>query len=78
MLLYPSQDRLLDRINSKYSLVILAAKRAQMMREKTEDGKVKYPRMLDNYESEKNVGQALEEVASGDLVIDPKSISTEK
>ncbi|MER2063410.1 MAG: DNA-directed RNA polymerase subunit omega, partial [Alkalibacterium sp.] len=31
MLLYPSQDDLLGKINSKYSLVILAAKRAKQL-----------------------------------------------
>jgi DNA-directed RNA polymerase subunit omega len=78
MLLYPSQDKLLERIDSKYSLVILAAKRAHMMREKTKEGKIKHPRMLEEYKSVKNVGQALEEIAAGDLVIDSASISTEE
>ncbi|MDN6327639.1 MAG: DNA-directed RNA polymerase subunit omega, partial [Alkalibacterium sp.] len=31
MLLYPSQDDLLKKIDSKYSLVILAAKRAKQL-----------------------------------------------
>lgn len=78
MLLYPSQDKLLGKIDSKYSLVILAAKRAQMMRQKSEEGKIKHPKMLEEYKSVKNVGQALEEIAAGDLVIDPSSISKEE
>lgn len=78
MLLYPSQDKLLEKIDSKYSLVILAAKRAQLMREQTPEGKTKHPKMLEEYKSVKNVGQALEEVAAGDLVIDSTSIATEE
>lgn len=68
MLLYPSQDDLLKKIDSKYSLVILAAKRAKELHnnEKSE--------MMEEYQSVKNVGKALEEIKSGDLVIDPDSI----
>lgn len=68
MLLYPSQDDLLKKIDSKYSLVILAAKRAKELHDNEES------EMMDNYESNKNVGKALEEIKSGDLVLDPKSI----
>lgn len=68
MLLYPSQDDLLKKIDSKYSLVILAAKRAKELHnnEKSE--------MMEEYKSVKNVGKALEEIKSGDLVMDPDSI----
>lgn len=68
MLLYPSQDDLLKKIDSKYSLVILAAKRAKELHnnEKSE--------MMEEYQSVKNVGKALEEIKSGDLVMDPDSI----
>ncbi|GEL66187.1 DNA-directed RNA polymerase subunit omega [Marinilactibacillus psychrotolerans] len=68
MLLYPSQDKLLDKIDSKYSLVILAAKRAKEM----QDGK--NVELLDEYVSTKNVGKALEEIESGDIVLDPDSV----
>ncbi|WP_290491603.1 MULTISPECIES: DNA-directed RNA polymerase subunit omega [unclassified Aerococcus] len=68
MIIYPSIDKLLDRIDSKYSLVSIAAKRA------TELQVEKNP-MLNEYQSTKFVGQALEEIASNDLVIDPDSLS---
>lgn len=68
MLLYPSQDNLLKKIDSKYSLVILAAKRARQLH----NGEASH--MLDDYKSVKNVGKSLEEIISGDLVIDPDSI----
>ncbi|MCC5888961.1 MAG: DNA-directed RNA polymerase subunit omega [Alkalibacterium sp.] len=69
MLLYPSQDDLLKKIDSKYSLVILAAKRAKVLHDSPS------AQMLDSYQSKKNVGKALEEIKSGDLVIDPDSLS---
>lgn len=69
MLLYPSQDDLLKEIDSKYSLVILAAKRAKELHNNTAT------EMLDTYGSKKNVGKALEEIISRDLVLDPDSIS---
>lgn len=54
-MLYPSIDRLLDKVDSKYSLVVAAAKRARMLRDgaKTE---VKQRR------SHKFVGLSLEEI----------------
>lgn len=69
MLLYPSQDDLLKKIDSKYSLVILAAKRAKHLHDNQSAA------MLETYQSDKNVGKALEEIKSGDLVIDPDSLS---
>ncbi|MDZ7835315.1 MAG: DNA-directed RNA polymerase subunit omega [Alkalibacterium sp.] len=68
MLLYPSQDDLLNKIDSKYSLVILAAKRAKQLHNGTAT------KMLEDYKSVKNVGKSLEEVISGDLVINPDSL----
>ncbi|WP_225744228.1 DNA-directed RNA polymerase subunit omega [Marinilactibacillus sp. Marseille-P9653] len=68
MLLYPSQDKLLDKIDSKYSLVILASKRAKEMQSSHNVD------LLDDYQSIKNVGRALEEIESGDIVLDPESI----
>lgn len=63
MMLYPSQDSLLEKIDSKYSLVVLASKRAQQLHDKATP-------MLPEYTSHTNVGKALEEIESGDLVID--------
>ena len=59
-MLTPSIDSLKDKIDSKYTLVTLASKRAREMQEdKT--------RLLTKYNSHKNVGKALEEVAAGVL-----------
>jgi DNA-directed RNA polymerase subunit omega len=59
-MLYPSVDTLKKEIDSKYSLVSLASKRARQMQE--EGGE-----KLDKYVSYKPVGRALEEVAAGQL-----------
>lgn len=64
MMLKPSIDSLLEKVNSKYSLVILASKRAHEL----ESGATE---MLESYESVKRVGQALEEIDAGDVVKDP-------
>ncbi|MCI1894589.1 MAG: DNA-directed RNA polymerase subunit omega [Lactobacillus sp.] len=66
MIIYPSIDKLLAKIPSRYSLAVLAAKRAHEL----ESGSIK---MLPEYRSLKKVGQALEEVAAGDVIIDPDS-----
>lgn len=57
MLIYPSIDSLMEKVDSKYSLVIIVAKRArelQEMEHSSEDGRRKKP-----------VTQALEEVNAG-------------
>jgi DNA-directed RNA polymerase subunit omega len=59
-MLYPSVDNLKKQIDSKYSLVSLASKRARQMQE--EGGE-----KLAKYVSYKPVGKALEEVAAGEL-----------
>ncbi|MRI85362.1 DNA-directed RNA polymerase subunit omega [Aerococcaceae bacterium WS4759] len=62
MMLYPSIDELLEKVPSKYSLIILASKRAHEMR--------LYDNMqLNDYKSVKPVGKALEEVVDGVLAI---------
>ncbi|MFD1672805.1 DNA-directed RNA polymerase subunit omega [Agrilactobacillus yilanensis] len=71
MISYPSIDKLLDKVDSRYSLAVLAAKRAHEL----EAGDVK---MLSDYKSPKTVGQAMEEIADGKVIIDPKSILMEK
>lgn len=70
MMLDPSIDALLEKIDSKYSLVIVASKRAYELEAKAMP-------MLEEYKSFKNVGRALEEIASGDLVIDPTTVEPE-
>lgn len=54
-MLYPSIDRLLDKVDSKYSLVVAAAKRARLLR----DGAKSEVR---DRRSSKQVGLALEEI----------------
>lgn len=71
MLIYPSIDDLLEKVDSKYSLATLAAKRAHGFEEGTEDPNQE---LLEEYQTLSPVGKALEEVASGDIVIDPDSI----
>ncbi|MGE8204138.1 DNA-directed RNA polymerase subunit omega [Heyndrickxia sp. NPDC080065] len=61
-MLYPSIDKLLKIIDSKYSLVSVAAKRARNLQE---DGK----ETLDHFVSKKYVGKALEEIYAKTLVI---------
>lgn len=64
MMLKPSIDSLLNRVDSKYSLVILASKRAHELAAGSTP-------MLEEFESVKYVGQALEEIDAGDVIIDP-------
>lgn len=61
-MLYPSIDKLLDVIDSKYSLVTVAAKRARLMQEKHDP-------IMEQYVSHKYVGKALEEIYAGELTI---------
>ncbi|AIM24457.1 DNA-directed RNA polymerase subunit omega [Melissococcus plutonius] len=64
MMLKPSIDSLLKKVPSKYSLVILASKRAHELDEGMDP-------TLDSFESVKNVGRALEEINTGKLINDP-------
>ncbi|MBF8808669.1 MAG: DNA-directed RNA polymerase subunit omega [Enterococcus lacertideformus] len=64
MMLKPSIDSLLDQVNSKYSLVILASKRAHELYAKAQP-------TMDSFESVKSVGQALEEIEAGNVINDP-------
>ena len=64
MILYPSVDDLLKQVNSRYSLIMLASKRAHEL------GAGAAP-MLSEYKSVKTIGRAMEEIAAGDLMIDP-------
>lgn len=57
-MIYPSIDKLLNQVGSKYLLVNIVSKRACEMKE------TKYYQMKDNeYVSKKNIGRALEEVS---------------
>lgn len=64
MMLKPSIDSLLDRVNSKYSLMTLASKHAHELDASAQP-------TLDSLDSVKSVGQALEEIDAGNVVNDP-------
>ncbi|MFB5759444.1 DNA-directed RNA polymerase subunit omega [Paenibacillus medicaginis] len=54
-MLYPSIDEMMNKVDSKYSLVVAASRRARLLRE-GEKSDLKQPR------SHKQVGVALEEI----------------
>lgn len=59
-MIYPSIDKLLNIVGSKYELVHIAARRSKEISQ-TDHLQMK----LNKYVSEKNIGRALEEVAEG-------------
>ncbi|MET3645267.1 DNA-directed RNA polymerase subunit omega [Streptococcus gallinaceus] len=63
MILKPSIDTLLDKVPSKYSLVILEAKRAHEL----EAG----ARATQEFTSVKSTLRALEEIESGNVIVHP-------
>ncbi|KKB42305.1 DNA-directed RNA polymerase subunit omega [Bacillus thermotolerans] len=65
-MLYPSIDSLLTKIDSKYSLVSVAAKRARSLQED------ETTHLLGSYVSHKYVGRALEEIHDGQLTMKEK------
>ncbi len=62
-MIYPSIDKLLERVNSRYTLVIASAKRARIIKEEGCS-------MIENSKSKKYVGMALEEIEQGELIIE--------
>lgn len=59
-MLYPSIDKLLNIVDSKYKLVHIASRRSKQMMEN------KYFQMKENeYKSKKELGRALEELEKG-------------
>jgi len=59
-MIYPSIDKLLTQVGSKYLLVNLVSKRVKEIEE------TEHLQMKDNeYKSQKNIGKALEEVSKG-------------
>ena len=59
-MIYPSIDKLLTQVGSKYLLVNLVSKRVKEI-EETEHLQMKEQ----EYKSQKNIGKALEEVSKG-------------
>ncbi len=63
-MIYPSIDKLLNIINSKYKLVHIAADRAKVMKQYKH-----FQLNEDEYVSKKEIGRALEEVDKGLIII---------
>lgn len=61
-MIYPSIDKLLNKVGSKYLLVNIVAKRVKQMEETNH-----YQLKDSEYVSKKNIGRALEEI-SKDLI----------
>ena len=61
-MIYPSIDKLLNQVGSKYLLVNVVARRSKEMTERNH-----YQMKDDEYISKKNIGRALEEI-SKDLI----------
>ena len=66
-MIYPSIDKLLNIVDSKYTLVTIAANRS---REIKSTGFLQMPEK--NYKSSKNIGKALEEVCEGLITVKKK------
>jgi len=64
-MIYPSIDKLLNGVGSKFLLVNIVSKRAKEMEE------TEYYQ-LNEYKSSKNIGKALEEVSKGLINIKEK------
>jgi len=64
MILEPSIDKLQTKINSKYTLVTLAAKRAR-------DIQITNVHQVEDPKAETFVGLALEEILAEKLMVDP-------
>ena len=59
-MIYPSIDKILNIVDSKYALVYIVSDRAKQM---TRTGYYRKP--IKEYKSKKNIGRALEEVYDG-------------
>ena len=70
MILYPSVDKLLERVDSRYKLIALGAKRAHEL----EQGALP---TFAHFDSVKPIGQAFEEIEAGNVVIDEEATKLE-
>ncbi len=61
-MIFPSIDKLLEKVDSKYTLVIAASRRARIIKE---GGRL----LINSPKSKKFVGMALEEIDQGQLII---------
>ncbi|WP_134700308.1 DNA-directed RNA polymerase subunit omega [Ammoniphilus sp. YIM 78166] len=67
-MIYPSIDKLVNKVESKYTLVSLASKRARQLRENERDIRVDKPI------SKKYVGIALEEILDAKLLFEKPKV----
>lgn len=63
-MIYPSIDKLLNIVSSKYELVHIAARRSKEMTRNEH-----YQLRKNEYKCSKNIGRALEEVLEGKLTV---------
>lgn len=66
-MIFPSIDKLLNIVDSKYELVHISARRSKQI---SKDGFLQLPE--NEYKSKKNIGRALEEVSEGLIEIKKK------
>ncbi len=64
-MIYPSIDKLLNQVGSKYLLVNLVAKRAKEMKKNHH-----YQIPEEKYTSKSDIGKALEEVTNGLIILE--------
>lgn len=66
-MIYPSIDKLLNLVGSKYELVHIVARRSKQI---SRDGYLQMPSC--EYKSVKNIGRALEELSAGLIEVKKK------
>ncbi|EKU50410.1 DNA-directed RNA polymerase subunit omega [Staphylococcus massiliensis] len=71
-MLYPPLNKLTEKVNSQYLIATTAAKRARELQEEPDD------LLMDKYVTQKTVGRALEEIASGKIVPERKEVEEER
>lgn len=67
-MIYPSIDKLLNLVDSKYKLVHVAARRSK---EISREGYLQMPET--EYKCRKNIGRALEEISEGFIEVKEKN-----
>lgn len=68
-MIYPSIDKILTLVDSKYALVYVAANRSKQMLKNNY-----YQKPVNEYKSYKTIGRALEEVYDNLIHIDKKEV----
>lgn len=66
---YPSIDQLVDKVGSKYKLVIGAAKRSKQLATIDPETGENFKVLVDKPRNVKNLGIALEEIYEGKIII---------